>query len=203
MQQRATLTQQQEAFILDFFDGVKPGRAYLTHYKCKSLSVADACASRLLKSAKIQGRLAELRAKAENATVMGVLERKQVLSEIARTNVTDFMEMGQDGTWVNIGKETPHTVAIAELHSRTEYDDNGAHPTVHTSVKLIDKTKAIDLLNKLDRLYSETPPQVNDNRQYNIIVADELTREMTRRILSGERRQEIDVQRQGRAEEGE
>jgi len=95
------------------------------------------------------------------------------------------MEMGQDGTWVNIGKEHPMGGAVDELRSRTEYDENGAHSTVHTSVKLHDPMKAIDLLNKMDKIYSDGP-QVNiDNRKLEIIVQSEKSRDLLTEITEG------------------
>jgi hypothetical protein len=67
---------------------------------------------------------------------------------------------------VNIGKETPMAGAIQELHSRTEYDDNGSKPTVHTSVKLHDPIRAIDLMNKMEKMYSDG---YQDNRQVKVV----------------------------------
>lgn len=118
---------------------------------------------------------------------MGVVERKQRLSEIARAKLTDFMELGQDGSWVNIGPETKYGGAIQEIHSRTEYDENGSKPTVHTSVKLHDPAKAIDLLNKMDKIYSPETLQNVNNIQINIITRDEKAKELVGKIMSGER----------------
>lgn len=106
----------------------------------------------------VKARIKELRQKMEDATVMNGLERRQRLSEIGRARLTDFMVLGEDGSWVNLGPETKLTGAIQEIHSRTEYDDKGASPTVHTSVKLHNPIQAIDLLNKMDKIYSDNPP---------------------------------------------
>jgi len=145
-------------------------------------------------SPQVQARLKELREKVgsdESLGVMSTQERKIRLSQIARASITDFMEMGPDGTWVSIGKETPMAGAVQELHSRTEYDDNGAHSTIHTSVKLHDPMKAIDLMNKMDGVYSESPI-LNDNRvlkQVNIFVIDSETKglisQVGQRFLNG------------------
>lgn len=125
-------------------------------------------ASENLTKLDIINRVQELRQKAEDASVMNVLERKQRLSEIARAKLTDFMELGQDGSWVNLGAETPQGGAIQEIHSRTEYDENGSKPTVYTSVKLHSPTQAIDLLNKMEKIYSEGNTVNIDNRKIEI-----------------------------------
>ncbi len=182
------LSQKQEKFCRKLFEGMTQRQAYVeAGYSSKmALATLDADASRLANSAKVLIRVEELRKKAEEASIMNVIERKQRLTEIARAKLTDFMELGQDGSWVNIGKETPNSGAIQEIHSRTEYDDNGAHPTVHTSVKLHDPTRAIDLLNKMDKLYGETTVNI-DNRKVEAKVAIFDAREVARAILEAER----------------
>ncbi len=182
--QKMKLTQKQERFTLNLFQGMNQRKAYVeAGYSCKmALATVDAAASRLAHNVKVLERLAELKQKAEDVSVMSVLERKQRLSEIGRAKLTDFMELGQDGSWVNIGTETPQGGAIQEIHSRTEYDDDGAHPTVHTSVKLHDPIKAIDLLNKMERVYGADTTVNIDNRkvEVNIDARAELASAITR-----------------------
>jgi len=130
----------------------------------------DRDASLLANSPKISQRLQELREKTEGAAVMNVQERKERLTEVGRARLTDFMELGQDGSWVNLGPETEKGGAIQEIRSRTEYDKDGAKPIVYTSVKLHDPMKAIDLLNKMDKIYSDGSV-FNDNRKIEIYDA--------------------------------
>lgn len=178
------LTQKQETFCLKYFElGNATKAALIAGYSPKN---ADVIASQNLEKLSVQARLRELRQKTEDASVMNVQERKQRLTEIARARLTDFMEMGQDGTWVNIGPEIPMTGAIQEMSSRTEYDDDGAKPTVHTKVKLHSPISAIDLLNKMDRIYSDGT-QVNvDNRRVEIHVYDPETKTLVQRLVDGE-----------------
>jgi len=165
---RTRLTQKQETFCVKYFElGNASEAARLAKYSPKT---ADAIGRENLQKPTIQARLKELRQKVEDASVMDVRERQQRLTEIARARLTDFMELGQDGSWVNIGEETPQGGAIQEIRSRTEYDDNGSKPTVYTSVKLHDPMKAIDLLNKMDKIYSDAPV-FNDNRKIEIYDA--------------------------------
>ena len=165
------LTQKQERFALFLFDGLSQREAWVkAGYSDRyAVAIIDSNACQLNKTSKIQIRLAELRQKAEDASVMNVRERQQRLTEIARAKLTDFMELGQDGSWVNLGEETPRGGAIQEIHSTTQYDKYGANPTVHTSVKLHDPMKAIDLLNKMDKLY--TDGTIIDNRKVEIYDA--------------------------------
>jgi len=50
---------------------------------------------------------------------------------------------------------------------------------------------AIAELNRMDREY-DVVPSFNDNRQYNIIVKDQKSKEVLMRLLSGERRKVVD-----------
>jgi phage terminase small subunit len=142
-----------------------------------------------LKKDKILARLDQLRAEVKSKAIMSVQERQERLTEIARARLTDFMELGQDGSWVNLGPDVPMSAAIQEIRSRTEYDKDGSKPTVHTAVKLHSPLQAIDLLNKMDKIYSEAAAnsfiQNNVNRTVNIIVANDRTKELIER--AGER----------------
>jgi len=161
------LTQKQETFCLKYFElGNATEAARLAGYKGHGIRVT---ASRMLTKTNIQARIAELRQEIKSAAIMSVEERQERLTEIARAKLTDFMELGQDGAWVNLGEETPRGGAIQEIHSTTQYDKYGANPTVHTSVKLHDPMKAIDLLNKMDKLY--TDGVLVDNRKIEIYDA--------------------------------
>lgn len=165
---RTRLTQKQETFCLKYFEsGNASEAARLAKYSPKTSAVIGA---ENLSKPNIQTRLQELRKRVEDDSVMDVLERKQRLTEIGRARLFDFMELGQDSSWLNIGSETPKSGAIQEIHSRTEYDKDGSKPTVHTSVKLHDPMKAIDLLNKMDKIYSDGA-QFIDNRKIEIYDA--------------------------------
>ena len=161
---RTRLTQKQETFCVKYFQlGNASEAARLALYSPKTAQVIGA--ENLCKPI-IQARLKELRDEAKSAAIMNVQERQERLSEIARARLTDFMELGQDGSWVNLGEETPKGGAIQEIHSRTQYDDDGSQPTIYTSVKLHDPMKAIDLLNKMDKIYSEGQTfNINQNIQ--------------------------------------
>jgi len=177
------LTQLQEGFCLDVFQEIPAGKAYLAHYNCKP-SAADALASRLLRNDKIQARLKELRKKAEDASVASVLERKQVLTEITRTVPSQVMDIAIGGRDTEIKPEALNSHAVSYI--RTEQLAHPGMPVRITRVGLVDKVKAIDLLNKMESIYSDQP-QVNvDNRKIEIYVNSEKGKELTARITAGE-----------------
>lgn len=174
---RTRLTQKQETFCIKYFElGNAAEAARLAKYSPRT---ADAIGRENLQKPTIQARIAELREEVKSAAIMSVQERQERLTEIARARLTDFMELGQDGAWVNLGPEVPMSGAIQEMHSRTEYDENGARPTVHTKVKLHNPMQAIDLLNKMDKIYSEgSLIQNNISRTVNILVIDQRTKDL-------------------------
>jgi len=180
---RTRLTQKQETFCVKYFElGNATEAAIQAGYNRKTAVVI---ASQNLTKLNIQARLQELRDEVKSTAIMNVQERQKRLTEIARARLTDFMELGQDGSWVNIGEETPRGGAIQEIHSRTEYDKDGSKPTVYTSVKLHDPMKAVDLLNKMDKIYSEGA-QVNiDNRKLIIMVNSEREKALLTEMAEG------------------
>ena len=185
------LKKRQEIFCVKYFElGNASEAARIAGYAPKWAGVNT---HQLLGRASIQERLKELREKEEQTrreleieSVMSVLERKQRLTEVARARLTDFMEMGKDGVWCNLGPETPMTAAIQEIKSSTEYDKDGDNHILHTSVKLHNPLNAIDLLNKMDKLYSDGYQDNRTiNRVVNIYVIDTETKELISQV--GER----------------
>lgn len=177
--------QRRETFCLAFIESGNGTQAAIVA-GCPEKS-ARFQSSKWLRRPDVQARITELRQKTEDATIMNVLERKQRLSEIGRAKITDFMEMGQDGTWCNIGPESKSAGAVQEITSRTEYDDDSASATIHTKVKLHDPVKAIDLLNKMDKIYADNPStQVNiDNRTLVVNVVNRETDNMVKLLEAG------------------
>ena len=172
------LTQKQENFCLNIFQGLSQRGAYLKagYSKKNKPETLDNHACQLANTDKVKARLGELNKKTQNDKVMSVTERKEVLSEIARGNLTDYQEAGLDGAgYILITKSSPNTRAIAGIESATKFDEEGNTGTLFTKVKLHDPVKAIDLLNKMDNLYSDNPIVNVDNRETKntqIIIGD-------------------------------
>ena len=149
------LTQKQENFTLNLFKGMCQRAAYIDAYHpTYALSTIDANASILANKQKVQTRWAELREEAKSVAIADAEERKQVLTEIIRGRMTDFVTVGADGAYFDVGAEKLNTKAIMSAGSKTEIDKDGNGQTVFTRVFLHNPIKAIAELNKMDGAYA-------------------------------------------------
>jgi len=166
--------------------------AYLqAGYSAKpSMAVIDVNACRLAQNTKVLLRQVELNQKAESDKVAGVEERKRVLTEILRARQTDFMTCSADGVWMHdIGTETLNVAGLKKIRTST-MPFGGKESNLQiilTEVELTDPIKAIAELNKMEHIYEADGVVHNDNRVINIIVATEKAKELTQRIIDGER----------------
>jgi len=136
-------------------------------------------------SKEIKALQAKLEAKIANQTQEKVInneiaspdERQKILTSIYRTNITDFID--EEG---NITLEGD-TLGIAEYKVdewRGGKDQRAESRT--RSIKLLNKITAIDVHNKMDKMYSDSLP-VQDNRAViNIFVGDGETKELVEGI---------------------
>ena len=166
--------------------------AYLqAGYSAKpSMAVIDVNACRLAQNTKVLLRQVELNQKAESDKVAGVEERKRVLTEILRARQTDFMTCSADGVWMHdIGAETLNMAGLKKIRTSTmPFGDKESNlQIILTEVELTDPIKAIAELNKMEHIYEADGVVHNDNRVINIIVATEKAKELTQRIIDGER----------------
>lgn len=84
------LSVRQEKFCLEYAKSGNQRQAYLlAGYNVKSDETADANASRLLRNAKVQARLAELYEEAKNASIADIVEMQQTLTRIIRQQMTE------------------------------------------------------------------------------------------------------------------
>lgn len=182
------LTQKQENFCLNILQGMSQREAYIQSYKPNyAITTIDANASRLASNEKVLKRLTELREKAQNSKIASVIERKEILSEIARASMANFVEVGQDGAWFNIDNTNLNNRAISSVQSKTVVGKDGADDAVFIRVNLRDPIEAIKELNKMDGVYAENTTVVNnDNRSINIIVQSEKGKKITESLMSGE-----------------
>ncbi len=153
------LTKKQEDFCLNIFEG-KTGiqSAIEANYAFKAAAVT---ASENLKKPNIIARIAELRQRVEDESVATVLERKQTLTEIVRGRLAHFMD--KDLTLKLSDNAALQEVIISHFGGK-DGDD-----ITTTRIKLNDPAKAIDLLNKMERIYGEQGVVI-DNRKVIIIV---------------------------------
>lgn len=79
----------QENFCVEF---VRCGNATETYkragYKVRSDNTAAVCAAKLLRNAKVQSRIAELRREMDSHKIMDAAERRELLTQFARDEET-------------------------------------------------------------------------------------------------------------------
>jgi phage terminase small subunit len=169
---RDKLTGKQERYARFLFEGMSQREAWgEAGYSIKyAPAIIDVNASRLANSNKVKLRIEELRKAAEDASVATVLERKQVLTEIVRGRFADFM--------TGLTKEKLRSAALQEM--RIIEGEDGKKTTV---IKLHNPIQAADLLNKMERIYTESPAiNVNvENLEAKIVQFD--PREVARAIV--------------------
>lgn len=179
------LTQKQETFILNLYSGMNQYDAYSeAGYAVakQTRATIDSNASRLANNVKVLARLDEMRQAAKSALIVDEIERKEILSEIARGRLTDYITCGPDRDLIDVGPESPNTAAFQEITSRTEFDKDGAGVAVITKLKLHSNIQAIAELNKMEHIYEATAPGFQDNRVINIIVSSERAKELTENV---------------------
>jgi phage terminase small subunit len=140
------LTQKQDRFCWKYLElpsvtDAMIAAGYSPKYACQN-------SAHVLNSAVVQTRIQELKQKAEDDSVMNLLERKRRLSEIARAVIPDFV--GDDG--IKVTKDIPNVAAVEEITTRTKLYRKGSEPVVITNLKLHNPIPAIDLLNKMDKI---------------------------------------------------
>lgn len=165
------LTQKQETFTRNLFSGMSQYDAYReAGYAVvkQARGTINANASRLANNVNIKQLLDELNQKAEDASVASVLERKQVLTEIIRGRFADFMT-----------KLTPEKLKSAALQEIKIMETDGGKAT---TIKLHSPIQATDLLNKMDKLYTDGAT-VNVVNQVEAKIVHFDTREVARAVI--------------------
>ncbi len=180
------LTQKQQNFALNLFRGMSQREAYLqAGYSPRQVATTlDRNACVLSKNNKVVARQEELRQKAEDDSVATVLERRQVLTEILRGRITDFMTCSADGVWMHdIGPENINKAALKQIQTTTMPfgKEEGDLQIILTKVELLSPIPAIAELNKMDGAYAP------EKHEYlGVILAGELTDEQLARIAAGD-----------------
>ena len=93
------LTIKQEKFCLEYAKSGNARQAYIkAGYKHKKDSTTDVNACRLLKTDKVQARLAELAEEAKNAAIADITEMQELLTKIMRQEFEEeVIVFGEDG----------------------------------------------------------------------------------------------------------
>jgi len=178
---RNGLTQRQETFCLKYFETGNAGEAALVAgYSPKT---APVIASQNLTKLKIINRLDELRKKMEVASVANKLEREQILTEIARGRIGTLLDENH-----RIKEDVPlDDASIQEINTFEVTIGKGENAKLAevTKIKLHNPIQAIDLLNKMDKIYTDQPQVTIDNRQINFIIRSQDEANEVKDLLAG------------------
>jgi phage terminase small subunit len=148
----------QEKFALEYFkSGNAAAAAVIAGYSVKNVR---SIASRLSTNVNIKNRLLELQQKAENASISTVIERKQILTEIERADLADFIDVDGD---IKYSRDMPNHRAVTEYSITTTYTKKG-EPVVTKSIKIQNRVSAIQEHNKMEHIYDESPKTVNNTQ---------------------------------------
>jgi hypothetical protein len=148
---RPNLTAKQEKFCQNIaLHHMTQHDAYINSYDAQNMLPAtiDENASRMANSSKIKARLLELYNMTATPAVLSAQEKRQILADIARANLTDFIdENGQ----VRLNSKSSR--ALKEYYIKTRVDKFG-NPIKTSSVKIIDAIQAIAEDNKMAGHYA-------------------------------------------------
>ena len=147
---RPNLTAKQEKFCQNLLSGMNQTEAYKNAYDCDNMQIETITnnAYQLTKNSDIATRLSELRNMTATPAVLSAQEKRQILADIARANLTDFIdENGQ----VRLNSKSSR--ALKEYYIKTRVDKFG-NPIKTSSVKIIDAIQAIAEDNKMAGHYA-------------------------------------------------
>ena len=163
------LTQKQEDFCRLYFESGNGTQSALAAGYSPKTAYVMACEN--LNKPKIADRINAIRQQAVDKSIMNYQERQQVLTEIGRGRFADFM--------TNLTPEKLRSAALQELRIT---EGTGGKSTV---IKLHSPTQAIDLLNKMDKIYSDNPVVNVDNRSLTVNVVSPEGKTLLEEVIEG------------------
>ena len=160
------MTDAQKRFCDEYLIDLNATRAYKVAYpSCKKDDTARANSSRLLAKANIQEYVAKRQRQIEKRTE---ITQDRVLKELAKIAFGDVRKLyTANGALRNIvDLEDDIAGAISGVETYEEYDGRGEdreHIGDTKKVKMLDKTKALELIGKHLGMFKETHINVNTN----------------------------------------
>lgn len=145
------MTDAQKRFCDEYLIDLNATRAYKVAYsRCKKDETANVNGSKLLRNTKVQEYISEKQKEIEKRTEV---TQDMVIKELAKIAFLDIRKLyTENGQLKNIADIDSETVgAISSLETLEEYDgygDNREKIGDTQKVKLLDKTKALELLGK-------------------------------------------------------
>lgn len=149
-----------EAFARAIVEGKSGREAYKSAGYAASDASADANASRLLKTAKVAARVAELKAAAAERSVVSATAVIEELAKIGFANMQDFIAVGANGDpYVDLSELTrDQAAAIGEVTVEDYKDGRGedARDVRRVRFRLHDKRAALVDLGKHLGIFKDT-----------------------------------------------
>lgn len=145
------MTDAQKRFCDEYLIDLNATRAYKVAYpRCKKDETANAASSRMLRNVKVQEYISKKQQEIEKRTEV---TQDMVIKELAKIAFLDIRKLyTENGQLKNIADIDSETVgAISSLETLEEYDgygDNREKIGDTQKVKLLDKTKALELLGR-------------------------------------------------------
>lgn len=174
------MTNAQKRFCDEYLIDLNATRAYKVAYpKCKEDETANAASSRMLRNVKVQEYISEKQKEIEKRTEV---TQDMVIKELAKIAFLDirklYTENGQLKNVADIDSDTAG--AISSLETLEEYEgyrDDREKIGDTQKVKLLDKTKALELLGKHLGMFKEKVTidgNVNTNNPFSGMSIEEL-----------------------------
>ena len=152
------MTNAQKRFCDEYLIDLNATRAYKVAYpKCKEDETANAASSRMLRNVKVQEYISEKQKEIEKRTEV---TQDMVIKELAKIAFLDirklYTENGQLKNVADIDSDTAGAISSLETLEEYEgYGDDREKIGDTQKVKLLDKTKALELLGKHLGMFKE------------------------------------------------
>ncbi len=150
------LTQRQINFARNIFEGMTQYDAYAAAgygVRLCARHTIECNASRLANKDRVLAYIEGLNQAIDTKKIMSKQRRQEVLSKIGEAQLIDFVIDGVP----ELSPDTPNNAAAAEFYTRNSLNKQGV-PVITKAIKLHSPMVAIDLLNKMDKLYDDRAP---------------------------------------------
>lgn len=174
------MTDAQKRFCDEYLIDLNATRAYKVAYpRCKKEETANAASSRMLRNVKVQEYISKKQQEIEKRTEV---TQDMVIKELAKIAFLDIRKLyTENGQLKNISDIDSNTAgAISSLETLEEYEgyrDDREKIGDTQKVKLLDKTKALELLGRHLGMFKEKVTidgNVNTNNPFSGMSTEEL-----------------------------
>ena len=170
------MTDAQKRFCDEYLIDLNATRAYKVAYpKCKEDETANAASSRMLRNVKVQEYISEKQKEIEKRTEV---TQDMVIKELAKIAFLDirklYTENGQLKNVADIDSDTAGAISSLETLEEYEgYGDDREKIGDTQKVKLLDKTKALELLGRHLGMFSDV--NVNMKNAVQVELVDDVS----------------------------